>query len=310
MRAVVFGYHDVGCRTLRSLAGLGVDIVRAYTHADDPDETCWFASFADTCRDLDVPVQVGADPHAEDELRALRAGRPDALFSAYYRHVLRPSVIGTARHGGVNLHGSLLPRYRGRAPVNWQLLHGETRSGVTLHTLAARPDCGDVIDQEPFPIGRDDRPTDVFARVASATDRVLARSARGVLDGSAPRHRQLESNATTFGRRRPADGRLDLRLAAEDVRNHVRAVTRPYPGAFAHRGRDRVAIWWAETGPPAPGAPPGTVLEAGPKPLVACGGGTTLRLTDVAVSAPSPATEARSLEVGQVLTGHPEGAPR
>lgn len=309
MRAVVFAYHDVGCRGLDVLARLGVDIALVYTHEDDPAEDTWFGSVRATCARLGVHTAVGADPNAPHEVERIRALAPDALFSFYYRDMLRRPVLDTAKHGGFNLHGSLLPRYRGRAPVNWQILHGEREGGVTLHHMVERADAGDIVDQEAFVIGPDDTPTAVYARLVEVGARVLERSAPDCLRGEARRVLQLESKATKFGRRRPDDGRIDFRHSADDVRNLVRAVTRPYPGAFAFAGERRVAVWWAEHAGRSPHErdAPGTVRRVGADALVACADGRSLRLVDVEVDGVEPGAVSEFLRDGLVLTGQPRG---
>lgn len=312
MRAVLFAYHDVGCIGVRTFVDLGVDVALVYTHEDDPTEDTWFGSVRRTCDDLGVPVAVGANPNAPEQIARISTLGPDALFSVYYRDILRDPVLALGRHGAVNLHGSLLPRYRGRAPVNWMILHGEREGGVTLHDMVAKPDAGDVVDQESFPIGPDDRPTDVYRRVVACGEIVLRRSARAVLDGTARRYAQLHSNATTFGRRGPEDGRIDFRQRAEDVRNLVRAVTHPYPGAFAYAGERRLAIWWTAHAGPAPraGSAPGEVHRAGDDVLVTCGDGNTLRLVEADVEGMDPGDDLRTaLRPGLVLTSHPTGVP-
>jgi len=283
MSAVVFAYHDVGCMGLRVLRRLGIEVARVYTHEDDPAETTWFQSVQATCRELALDVAAGADPNSPQELERIARIAPTALFSFYYRDLLKRPLLAIPRRGGVNLHGSLLPRYRGRAPVNWQLLHGERESGATLHYMVAKADAGDIVDQEPFPIGPDDTPTDVFRKLLPAAERVLERSAASVMDGSAPRIRQLESKATTFGRRSAADGAIDWRHSATDVRNLVRAVTTPYPGAFTWSGERRLLVWWAEADGSTARAPrpPGTVERAGDSVLVTCGDRRRLRLERV-----------------------------
>jgi len=282
--AVVFAYHDVGCMGLRTLRRLGVEIAQVYTHADDPHENAWFGSVRRTCEELHLPVKVAADPHAPAELAHIAKLAPRALFSFYWRDLLKENVLALAQKGAVNLHGSLLPRYRGRAPVNWQLLHGERAGGVTLHHMVKRADAGDIVDQEPFEIGLDDKPTDVFARVLTAGEHVLERSAVAVVEGSAPRVEQLESKATLFGRRRPEDGAIRWRQSAEDVRNLVRAVTRPYPGAFTFASGKRVSVWWSAHGArPNSAAAPGRVERRSDGVYVTCGDRRALRLVEVEI---------------------------
>jgi len=276
--AVVFAYHDVGCLGVRVLRRLGIEIAMVYTHDDDPTENVWFGSVRKTCGELGVPFRAGADMKDPAELAKLRALAPRAIFSFYYRDLLPDAVLECASVAAVNLHGSLLPRYRGRAPVNWMILHGEREGGVTLHHMVKRADAGDVVDQEPFPIGENDTPTDLFAKVLVAAERVLERSAAAVVEDTAPRWKQLESKATKFGRRRPEDGAIDWRQSAEDVRNLVRAVTKPYPGAFAFAGREKVLVWWAEHAGPAGALPPGTVRKDARGVAVACGDLRMLRL--------------------------------
>ena len=203
-------------------------------------------------------------------------------------------MLAIPARGGVNLHGSLLPRYRGRAPVNWQILHGEREGGVTLHYMVAKPDAGDIVDQEAFPIGADDTPAHVYARLLPAAARVLERSAIAVMEGTAPRIKQVDSKATTFGRRKPEDGLIDWRWSAEDVRNLVRAVTKPYPGAFTFAGGKRVTVWWTQheasasssragvsSRELAPESTPGRVSRMTDGVYVACGDRRRLRLVKV-----------------------------
>jgi methionyl-tRNA formyltransferase len=292
--AVVFAYHDVGCRGLQVLHAQNIEIAAVYTHADDPRENTWFGSVRATCAELGLPVHVGIDPNAPSEIETIRAKKPLVFFSFYYRDLLSDALLAIPARGGVNMHGSLLPRYRGRAPVNWQILHGEREGGVTLHYMVKRADAGDIVDQEAFPIGLDDTPSEVYARMLPAAERVLARSAVAVMEGTAPRIRQLESKATKFGRRRPEDGLIDWRLCAEDVRNLVRAVTRPYPGAFTFANGTRVLVWWTQHDlalandgermrSPGASLDAGRVARTSDGVFVACGDRRRLRLTKVEI---------------------------
>jgi len=283
MSVVVFGYHDVGVTGLLCLVKQGIEVSMVYTHQDDPDENRWFGTVAGTASELGIPVSV-ANPNSAEELDRIRALAPKALFSFWYRNILKQPLLDVPTSAAVNLHGSLLPRYRGRAPVNWMILHGETEGGVTLHHMVLTPDAGDIVDQEPFPIGEDDTPTDVYRELLEAEERVLMRSALAVVDGTAPRIRQLESNATTFGRRKPADGLIDWHVSARDVRNLVRAVTEPYPGAFTFAGDTKVLVWWADfAGYPGDAVPPGTVSRSSDGVFVSCGDRRRLRLRKVEI---------------------------
>ena len=152
MKTVVFAYHDIGCTGLRALVDAGYDIQAVFTHADEPGENRFFASVARLAAELGLPVFAPEDVNHPLWLERLRQWQPDVLFSFYYRRLLDESLLAVAPKGGYNLHGSLLPRYRGRAPVNWALVNGETETGVTLHSMVKRADAGDIAGQIPVPI--------------------------------------------------------------------------------------------------------------------------------------------------------------
>ena len=162
----------------------------------------------------------------------LRIAAPDLVFSFYYRRVLPEEMLAVPRLGAYNMHGSLLPKFRGRAPVNWAVLKGETRTGATLHAMTPRADAGPIVDQEAVPIGPEDTAFDVQKRVDAAAVAILARRLEELKAGTAPSRPQDDAAATRFGRRRPEDGRIDWSRPAREVHDLVRAVTHPYPGAF------------------------------------------------------------------------------
>ncbi|HET6724495.1 MAG TPA: formyltransferase [Gammaproteobacteria bacterium] len=230
--AVVFAYHNVGARCLAVLLAQGVEVPLVVTHADDPDENVWFESVAALARLHDIPVVTPA----ADELPALAervaACAPDFLFSFYYRHMLPASIFELPARGALNMHGSLLPKYRGRAPVNWAVLNGETETGASLHYMTVKPDAGALVDQSSVPILPNDTAKEVFDKVTCAAEMTLARALPSLLKGSAPQRPLDLTQGSYFGRRRPEDGTIDWTQPAETVHNLVRAVAPPYPGAF------------------------------------------------------------------------------
>lgn len=242
-RAVVFAYHDVGVRCLQVLLSQGVEVALVVTHEDDPRENIWFASVAALCRDHDLPCIKPDDPNTPEVIAQIRALAPDLLFSFYYRHLLNESLLSIPRTGAFNMHGSLLPKYRGRVPVNWAIIHGETETGATLHVMNARPDNGPVVDQCAVPILINDTAADVFTKVAVAAEICLVRALPGLLSGDFPRHAQNLALGAYFGGRKAEDGRIDPAMTATQVHNLVRAVTRPYPGAFIDTAAGRLVIW-------------------------------------------------------------------
>jgi methionyl-tRNA formyltransferase len=231
--AVVFAYSEVGARCLSALLEAGVDVALVVTHEDDPHEQRWFKSVAEIARAAGRPVTTPDDP-ADPALRArLATIAPDFIFSFYYRRMLPAAVLAAARRGALNMHGSLLPQYRGRAPVNWAILNGETETGASLHYMVAKPDAGDLVDQQAVPIGPDDTAVEVAGRVADAAVTVLRRSLPGLAAGTA-RSTPLDlGRGSYFGGRKPADGEFHWDWPARRIHDLVRAVAPPFPGAYA-----------------------------------------------------------------------------
>jgi methionyl-tRNA formyltransferase len=232
-RAVVFAYHEVGVRCLKVLLAHGVEVALVVTHEDNPAERIWFGSVAATAREHGLPVIAPADANDEATFAAVTACHPDFLFSFYFRQMLATRLLEAAPRGAYNMHGSLLPRYRGRVPVNWAVLHGERRTGATLHRMEARPDRGAIVSQQAVPILPDDTAGEVFAKVTVAAEIALDACLPALLAGTAPHHDQDPAQASYFGGRRPEDGRIDWSQPAERIHDLVRAVAPPYPGAFA-----------------------------------------------------------------------------
>jgi methionyl-tRNA formyltransferase len=232
-KAVVFGYHDVGVRCLRVLLDAGVEVPLVVTHRDDPAERIWFASVAELARGRGIETHL--DPETGALLRRLQRLQPDFIFSFYYRRMLPVEVLSIAGRGAYNMHGSLLPKYRGRAPVNWAVLHGESETGATLHEMTARPDAGRIVDQQAVSIGEDETAAQVFQKVSAAAETVMRRSIGPLVAGTAVLRENRLSEGRYFGGRRPEDGRIDWTKSAREIHNLVRAVAPPYPGAFCDR---------------------------------------------------------------------------
>ena len=235
-RAVVFAYHNVGVRCLRVLLAHGVDVPLVVTHEDRPDETIWFASVAATAADFGIPVIAPNDPNTPELAARIAALAPDFLFSFYYRRMLKPPLLALPARDALNMHGSLLPKYRGRAPVNWAVLNGEHETGATLHRMTARPDAGDVVAQIAVPILPDDDAREVFDKVTVAAEIALDGVLPALLAGTAPYRPQDGTRASYFGGRGPEHGRIDWTCDAMTIHNLVRGVAPPYPGAFTTIG--------------------------------------------------------------------------
>lgn len=239
-RAIVFAYHSVGVRGIKVLLARGVKIELVVTHHDNPNETIWFDSVTELCAEHQIPTI--SDPTPEILFNTASKIAPDFIFSFYYRNMLPVNILALAKRGAFNLHGSLLPKYRGRVPVNWAVLHGETETGVTLHEMTVKPDAGAIIAQTAVPILPDDTAHDVFGKLTVASEQTLWHAIPALLAGTAPRMTNDLSKGSYFSGRKPEDGRINWQQSGQQVYNLHRAVAPPYPGAFTDQYGQRFII--------------------------------------------------------------------
>ncbi len=268
MKAVVLAYHELGAAALRAIRSSGIEVVALLTHRDDPAEGQWFTSVAREASAAGIPVFAPEDPNHPLWLERLSEFNADLLLCCHYRAMVSPQLRGLFPQGCLNLHTSLLPKFRGRAPINWVLVKGETVTGVTLHHMSDAADAGDIVAQRRVEIGANDDARALTGKLAAAAEALLKETLPAVIAGKASRTAQDEAAATTMPRRRPEDGRIEWHKSAEAIRNLVRAVAHPWPGAFTHVGDRQVFVWKARVVEGA--AQAGEVLSVDPL-VVACG---------------------------------------
>ena len=230
-------------RGLRELLAQDVHVPLVFTHADDPGENRWFGSVRELAESHGLKVVTPDDPNSVSWIAEGRRARPDFVFSFYYRRMLNSAWLAMPKRGALNMHGSLLPKYRGRAPVHWAIIRGETQTGASLHYMLEKPDAGALVDQQPVAILENDTALAVSLKVAEAAQLVLKRSLPKLIAGSASARPLDLAQGSYFGRRSPEDGRIDWRTGARTIHNLVRAVAPPFPGAFTEAGGVRVEVW-------------------------------------------------------------------
>jgi methionyl-tRNA formyltransferase len=273
---LVFAYHEVGFECLDALIQNDEYVIAVITHQDNPSEEIWFRSVAALAEEYDIPVYTPDTVNTPEWIGQIRAWEPDLLFSFYYRNMIAEEILQIPRLGAFNIHGSLLPKYRGRVPINWAVLQGEKETGVTLHHMVKQADAGDIVDQEAVPIGPADTALEVFRKAVPAARKLLERQLDGLTRGAAPRKKQDGSQATYFGGRKPEDGHIDWTMDAEKIYNLVRAVTHPYPGAFTSIDGKKLFVWQATMLPELHGQP-GEVLSENPLRIAAGKGAIEIR---------------------------------
>lgn len=268
MKAVVLAYHNIGCVGIEALLENGIEITAVFTHKDDPCENTWFKSVAELASSHGIPVFAPDDINHPMWVRRISDMSPDVIFSFYYRNMVKQPILDIPPSGCLNLHGSLLPAYRGRCPINWVLVNGEQETGITLHYMTTRPDDGDIVAQKSMTIADDDTALSLHKKSAEEASNLLAEALPLIIGGKAERNPQDDSKATYYGGRHPKDGAIHWGDDAKSVRNLIRAVSRPYPGAFSHLGTRKCTLWDASLTDAS--AAPGTVISVDPL-TIACG---------------------------------------
>lgn len=245
MKAVVFAYHNMGIVGLNALAKEKFDIQAIFSHLDDPEENIWFGSVAEWGKRNQIPVHCPKNVNTPEWIEIIRSLSPEVLFSFYYRNLLGKDILAIPSSGSFNLHGSMLPAYRGRCPVNWVLLNGERRTGVTLHHIIEAPDAGDIVGQKEVMIGFEDTAYTLYQKLCAEAGELLEELLPLIKTRTAPRRTQNLKQGSYFGGRRPEDGKIDWSWPVLRIYNLVRAVTAPYPGAFTHlSGGEKLFVWW------------------------------------------------------------------
>jgi methionyl-tRNA formyltransferase len=272
VKILFLGNHTVGAKALEAISETE-EVVGVVAHPPDPEDGVRYQSVFDLARQRGWELIRSAVKNGYLEA-FIRATTPDLLWITDYRYLLPWSVISSTPLGAINLHPSLLPKYRGRAPLNWAILHGERTLGLTAHWVDQGMDTGDIIEQVSFELREDQDVGEALKKLYPLYTGMTRRVLGYLQSGRVPRRAQDHSKATIFPRRRPADGLIDFSQTATQVHNLIRAVARPYPGAFAFLEGNKVIIWKSRLAAPnARGRPaPGSIVawdEEGP--LVQCG---------------------------------------
>jgi len=285
MKTVVFAYHDMGLTGLKALQRAGFEIAAVFSHDDDPDENCWFGSVPAWAKENNVPLFCPENVNRAEWFATISRLSPETIFSFYYRHLLAGEILAIPPEGAFNLHGSLLPYYRGRCPVNWVLVNGETQTGVTLHRMVDKADAGDIVAQQVVPIAFADTAHSLYGKLCRQAAMLLDEALPLIAAGTAPRIPQDWRQGSYYGRRTPADGRIDWHWPALTIYNLIRAVTDPYPGAFTFTARgDMITIWWAQ--PEAGAIPSGRAgqVQREKHSVFVCTGAGRIRLREVEIN--------------------------
>jgi len=274
LRILFLGNHTVGVRAMDVLSS-EAKLVGVVAHPDDPEDGVRYESVFSAAQKLRLPV-LRANGKSQDLKNFISNASPDLLWITDYRYLLPGYILNLSRLGAVNLHPSLLPKYRGRAPVNWAIIHGETRLGLTAHWVDTGMDTGDIIAQKSFNLNQTQDVADALQMLYPIYQSITSEVVQAINSGEAARFKQNEAEATVFPKRSLEDGLIDWSQPASRVWNLVRAVAPPYPGAFAHWQGGKLWVHRISRAIPFPSGnkpTPGSLIEgdiAQSKMVVAC----------------------------------------
>lgn len=264
MKTVVFAYHNIGCIGLKALLENNFEVSAVFTYIDNENENIWFDSVAELAAEHNIPVYTPENVNNNIWISRIKNMNPDYIFSFYYRNLLSKEILDIPSIGSFNLHGSLLPKYRGRAPINWVLVNGEKETGVTLHHMTEKPDDGDIVASKKVEIDKNDTALTLNKKMSNASFELLKETLPLIKTGKAKRIPQDPKQATYFGKRTPKDGLINWKNSAEVINNLIKAVTKPYPGAFTFLGDKKIIIWEAIESNSNSDNEPGTVISVNP----------------------------------------------
>jgi methionyl-tRNA formyltransferase len=273
MRVVMFGYQTWGHRTLQALLDSEHDVVLVVTHpkSEHAYEKIWSDSVAELAAEHSVPVLIRNRPDDDELFAALEAAAPDIIVANNWRTWIPPRIFGLPRHGTLNVHDSLLPKYAGFSPLIWALINGESEVGVTAHMMDDELDAGDIVVQRAVAVGPTDTATDLFHKTVDLIAPVTTGALDLIASGRTDFTKQDRSLASFFHKRSAEDIRIDWTWPAEDLERLVRAQSAPYPSAFTYHKGKRLEILAAVVSEGRYGGTPGRVFyrESGGVVIVA-----------------------------------------
>lgn len=300
-RVCFIGSKEMGLRALQSMCeAVPGSLCQIVTLNDSSDKRSQFDKFEEFAKKNKIPCEVVKQPQQLGQL--LEKLQPQLCVVVGWYWIIKPDVLKIPKFGFVGAHASLLPRYRGGAPLVWTLINGEREGGITLFYFDEQMDSGDVIAQYRFPILPLDDIADLLRKAEKGLAALLQENYPLLLRGRAPRSKQDLSQATYCSQRRPEDGIINWQQGHMAVFDFIRAQTRPYPGAFTSvKNGQRIYVWKATPFPHGYLGPPGRVVQSAEDHVVVTCGRGALRIYEVEVNDWGPVAAPEILQVGAQL---------
>ena len=296
------GTPDFAEESLRALLQAGEDVAAVFTQPDKPRGRGMRESFSPVKalaveRGIPVYQPVTFKDGAATEL--LRTLAPELLVVVAYGRILPQAFLDVAKYGSINVHGSLLPKYRGAAPIQWAVLNGDKTTGVSVQYMAAAMDAGDVIAARETEIGEFETSGELFDRLKTLGAELLAETVRKIASGSVIRVPQNEADATYTKMLDKNMSPIDWNKSPREIVKHICGLN-PWPVATTELGGVSFRVFGAEYTDTRTALAPGKIISAGKAGIeVACGGGRSLRITEV------QAAGKKRMSAAAFLLGHP-----
>lgn len=302
MRIVFMGTPDFAEESLRALLEAGEDVAAVFTQPDKPRGRGMQESFSPVktlAVERGIPVYQPATFKYGAATELLRTLAPELLVVVAYGRILPQTFLDVAKYGSINVHGSLLPKYRGAAPIQWAVLNGDKTTGVSVQYMAAAMDAGDVIASRETEIGEFETSGELFDRLKTLGAELLVETVRKIASGDVVRVPQNEADATYTKMLHKEMCPIDWNKSPREIVKHICGLD-PWPVATAELGGVSFRVFGAEYTDTKTALAPGKIVSAGKVGIeVACGGGQTLRITEI------QAAGKKRMSAAAFLLGHP-----
>lgn len=302
MRVVFMGTPDFAAESLRAVLDAGHEVAGVFTQPDRPKGRGMKLTPCETKQlalERGLTVYQPDSVRTEEALELMRSLAPDVLCVVAYGKILPDAMLAIPRLGAVNVHGSLLPKYRGAAPIQWSVLNGDEYAGVTTMYLAHDMDAGDIIYREATPVGEYETAGELFDRLAAMGARLLVKTLAAMEAGSAPREAQDHAEATYVGQLDKSICPIDWEAGPREIVKHICGLN-PWPVATMELNGETLKVYAARYTDTVTGKGPGSVVSAGKAGLeIACGGGKSVMITEL--QAPGK----KRMSAHDWLVGHP-----
>lgn len=301
MRVIFMGTPDFAVPSLEALLNSDDEVVGVVTQPDRPKgrgQTMTFSPVKDLAVGRQIPILQPTKMKDPDFLAALQKWDADVIAVAAFGRILPPSILSLPRHGCLNVHGSLLPRYRGAAPIQWAIIKGETETGITTMLMDEGMDTGAILLQERMAIEPQDTAGSLSVRMAALGGRLLSETMKHLKSGTLMPSPQDDRQATLAPILKKEDGLIDWNEPARSLANRIRGLS-PWPGAYTFSHADRWVLWKAAPLSEPASAAPGTIVDVTKQALHIATGDGLLAVNELQVA------NSRRMMVAQYLAGHP-----